>query len=255
MVRREFSCHPGDDSTMASLRSRNLRTLLLSFALSSGLLLGGESASAYLPPIDGWMYRHDGGIADWLGRPYNGKPLHEPINVVLIDTTSHSAIESSLRLFHACRNAGFPSRIGHSGGYLASIEGIQVRQWSPDGRPAFADAPFEESNNHGRIFGPVQWRGNFIFVAAFSREEVDLLAKVKHKYVSFNRARDAFALALTASGSYRLLGWSQLGNAAAADAPFSTGDHDGRAVIVTTTLLAETAGWKLSRTRFGERLF
>ena len=220
---------------------KGLRVLFLAMLALSLAARGEEAAGpSFLPPIDGWMYSHTGAPANWFGRLYLGKPLREPINVVILDAASNSASEASARLFLACRKAGFPSRIGHSGGYRAILSGAAIQQWSPDGKPAFSDAPFERANDHGRIFGPIPWRSRFVFVAAFSRETLDLLPEIRHKYVSFNQARNSFAANLERTGTYQHIGWIRLENLPAADASFSVGDHDGRAIVLATTLKAGT---------------
>ena len=184
-----------------------------------------------LPAIGRWMIARDGGIAHWLGEVVDGKHLHEPINVILIDEGATSADHAKQRLVAASAAAGFPVRIGHSTGYRGFIGGMLYGQL-PHGRDdAFSDRVFEESNNHGRVFGPHRFDGGYLFIAAFSRERVDLLEWPAHRYASFNAARDAFALGLDTQTDFKATGFVPLGNAVD-DAQVTTGDHDGRAVLL-----------------------
>jgi hypothetical protein len=71
-----------------------------------------------------------------------------------------------------------------------------------------------------------------VFIAAFSRERVDLLEWPGHRYGSFNAARDDLARHLAAGSAFRPSGYVPLGNAVAPTADITTGDHDGRAVVL-----------------------
>jgi hypothetical protein len=186
-----------------------------------------------LPAIGRWMIARDGTIAHWLGEIVDGKRLHEPINVILIDEGAASADDARQRLIAAAAAAGFPVRFGHSTGYHGFIGGALYSQL-PQGRDdAFSNRIFEESNNHGRIFGPHRVEGGYVFTGAFSRERVNLLEWPGHRYASFNDARDAFARGLSARTAFKASGFVPLGNAI--DEPqITTGDHDGRAVLLRT---------------------
>jgi hypothetical protein len=184
-----------------------------------------------LPAIGRWMITRDGTIAHWLGEIVNGKRLHEPINVILIDERAASADDARLRLIAAATVAGFPIRFGHSTGYRGFIGGALYSQL-PQGRDdAFSNRIFEESNNHGRIFGPHHIEGGYVFTGAFSRERVNLLEWPGHRYASFNDARSAFALGLDERTAFKASGFVPLDNAVN-DAEVTTGDHDGRAVVL-----------------------
>jgi hypothetical protein len=184
-----------------------------------------------LPAVGRWMIARDGSIAHWLGEIVNGKRLHEPINVILIDEGATSAEDASKRLVAAATAAGFPVRFGHSTGYRGFIGGVLYSQL-PQGRDdAFSNRVFEESNNHGRIFGPHRFEGGYVFTGAFSRERVNLLEWPGHRYASFNDARDAFARGLDARTAFKAAGFVPLGNAVD-DAQITTGDHDGRAALM-----------------------
>ncbi len=191
-----------------------------------------EAASpAGLPAIGLWMLR-EGKVADWLGGPHLGKRLLEPINVIIVDPFAASAADAVARLSAACEKAEFELREGHSSGYSALIGGEVRRQSPPGTEESYSDAPFEVSNNHGRIFGPVAWMGSYVFTGAFSRESVDLVSKVKHQYESFDRARDAFTQKLSAKSDYRIASFVLLGSAILGDPALTTGDHDGMAVLL-----------------------
>jgi hypothetical protein len=192
-----------------------------------------ESAPAGFPAIGYWMLAPDGRIADWLGYPHEGKRLLEPINVVIIDRYAASAAEASSRLLAACGKSAFPQREGHSSGYGARMGSMRYAQFPPGTEESFSDALFVLSNDHGRIFGPMKWKDAFYFSGAFSRESVDPVTKVKHRYVSFDRARDAFAVGLSERGGYEIAGYLVLGNAVTGSAMLSTGDHDGVAVLLS----------------------
>jgi hypothetical protein len=184
-----------------------------------------------LPAIGRWMIARDGSIAHWLGEVVDGKHLHEPINVILVDEGATSADHAKQRLVAASAAAGFPVRIGHSTGYHGFIGGVLYGQL-PHGRDdAFSNRIFEESNNHGRVFGPHGFDGGYVFIAAFSRERVNLLHWPAHRYESFNAARDAFAGGLDTNTDFKAVGFVSLDNAVN-DAQVTTGDHDGRAVLL-----------------------
>lgn len=185
-----------------------------------------------LPAMGKWMFDKDGSIAHWLGQMVGGKKLHEPINVILIDASSKSPDQARARLTAAAKVAGYPVRFGHSTGYRGFIGGDLYSQL-PQGRDdAFSNRLFEETNNHGRIFGPYTSESGYVFIGAFSRESVDFLRDPPHRYASFNMARDDFARALAAHAGFEQSGMAPLGNAISGDPHITTGDHDGHAVVL-----------------------
>jgi hypothetical protein len=185
-----------------------------------------------LPAIGKWMIDKDGSVAHWLGELVDGKKLHEPINVILIDASSTNPEQARAALIAAAKKAGYPVRFGHSAGYRGFIGGSVYGQL-PQGRDdAFSNRIFEETNNHGRIFGPHAFNGGFIFVGAFSRESVNFLYDPPHRYASFKQARDNFAAELVARGGYRNIGMAPLDNAISDNPDITTGDHDGLAVVL-----------------------
>jgi hypothetical protein len=187
----------------------------------------------HLLKIGKWMIGPDGTDAHWLGEIYRGKKLREPINIIIADPFATSSGEAIRRLVEACAKAGYEYRFGHSSGYFGFIGDQLYGQVPPKKQHAFSDGPFEFNNNHGRIFGPRLENGKYYFIAAFSREEVDPLSKVKHGFVSFNRARDDFAGLLDLRTSYKITAYLSLENAMISDKDVTTGDHDGVAIQIT----------------------
>ena len=193
-----------------------------------------KASPSGLPDIGLWMLAPDGNVADWLGEPYQGNRLLEPINVIIVDTFATSSDEAVARLLAVCGKAGFPQREGHSGGYSALIGDAVLSQFPPGADDSFSDALFAFSNDHGRIFGPVEWNGTFVFTGAFSREGVDVVTKVKHRFQSFDRARDAFTQRMSSTSQYQVSAFVPLGNAIVGGESLTTGDHDGVAVLLRT---------------------
>lgn len=184
------------------------------------------------PYLGKWMLSPAKTPANWLGGLFRKRGLREPINVIIIDSISVLAEQAKAILIAACAAGGYRARLGHSDGYHAVIGGVVYEQLVNGGRRAFSDAPFEISNNHGRLFGPYFDGDKFIFVGAFSRESVQLLPKITHTFVSFNRARDAFAQNLDEKTAYKLVGFVDMGSFILQDKKIGTGDHDGLAVLL-----------------------
>ena len=189
---------------------------------------------AFIPAlaIGKWMIAPDKLPARWLDTKYFGKSLREPINIIIIDERTSDPNEARKNLYLACQSAGFEARKGHSGGYSAFIAGKWYPQLPSEKDQAFSSAPYEFNNNHGRIFGPHISSGKSIFTAAFSREEIDPLEKVKHVFNSFNRARDHFALEMDRQTCFKIKKFINLENVFIADPNITTGDHDGIAVLL-----------------------
>lgn len=182
--------------------------------------------------IGKWMIAPDKLPARWLDTQYFGKSLREPINVIIVDDRTSDWNEARNNLYAACKSAGFEARRGHSGGYSAYIAGSLFPQLPDEKDHAFSNEPFELNNNHGRVFGPYLSPGRAVFTAAFSREEVDPLEKVKHGYNSFNRARDSFSGAMDRHTCFKIKRFIQLDNVFITDPNITTGDHDGIAVLL-----------------------
>lgn len=198
----------------------------------ASLPAGEIAAPRDLPAIGKWMFDRNGSIAHWLGQMVDGKKLHEPINVVLIDASSSSPDQARAKLTVAAKAAGYPVRMGHSTGYRGFIAGDLYSQLPRGWDDAFSNRIFEETNNHGRIFGPYASDSGYVFIGAFSRESVNFLHDPPHRYASFNRARDDFAQALVARTRFQHAGVAPLDNAISDDPEVTTGDHDGYAVVL-----------------------
>lgn len=186
----------------------------------------------HLPQIGKWMIGTDGGPAHWLGEVYQGKALREPINVIIVDRGASSADDAKARLMTAATAAGYPAREGHSSGYQGWIGGSFFPQLPEQHNHAFSDEPFFLNNNHGRIFGAYAFDRAFVFIAAFSREHVDPVARPGHRYASFNKARDDFMSRMDQPTAFKGVGYVNLGNMVVDDPKISTGDHDGMAAML-----------------------
>lgn len=185
-----------------------------------------------LPAIGKWMLTSQGVAADWLGEVLAGKNLREPINVIILDEGAASAEEAKARLVAAATRAGYPVRFGHSTGYQGYIGG-QLYAQLPQGRDdAFSNDVFEVNNNHGRIFGPHKVGDAYLFTGALSREDIAVLRPPRHRYASFDRARDDFTQRLDQATDYKVARFVPLDNALIDDPEFTTGDHDGMAVLL-----------------------
>jgi hypothetical protein len=199
------------------------------------LILSGSQENVQapsLPEIGKWLLRKDGQPSHWFGEKYKNKILYEPINIVIIDEYSKDERAAVEKLMRECAKAGYEEESGHSSGYRASIDNILFPQIPNDKRVAFANKDFFLTNNHGRIMGPSLFNGKYIFVAAFSTESFKVLDKAHHRYVSFIRARNDFCARMELGKAYRITGNLDLANIVD-DAEFTTGDHDGMALILT----------------------
>jgi hypothetical protein len=206
-------------------------------------IAGGPPASPLLSPADTiqpvgfpilgkWMIDPDGTPAHWLGEVYEGKALREPINIIIVDAGARSPEDARDRLMKAAGAAGYPSREGHSGGYQGYIGGTLHPQLPNEKEHAFSNGPFELSNNHGRIFGPLPFEGTYLFTGALSREKVDVLTSPMHQYESFNVARDDFARSMDQATQYKLSGFVNMQNTLVGDPRITTADHDGVAALL-----------------------
>jgi hypothetical protein len=194
--------------------------------------LAKDMPSIHSLAIGKWMIAPDKRPARWLDSKYFGKSLREPINIIIVDERTSDPGEAKKNLYLACLSAGFEARRGHSGGYSAFIAGRRYPQLPSEKDHAFSSAPYEFNNNHGRVFGPHFSSGKTIFTAAFSREEIDPLDKVKHGFNSFNRARDHFAFEMDRQTCFKIKKFINLENVFIGDPLITTGDHDGIAVLL-----------------------
>ena len=204
-----------------------------SLGLSALTLLSNNSSQPQgYPRIGFWMIAPSGQPANWLGKKYHGKQLIEPINIIIVDSVAVSGEDAKERLIEAMTRAGYPSRTGHSSGYSGYIAGISYSMLPEQKNHSFSNKHPELDNNHGRIFGPHQENDLYYFTGAFSRENIAPLGKVKHTFASFNQARDDVAQKLDEKTSYKIKERLKLGNSILNSPFFTTGDHDGRAIIV-----------------------
>ncbi len=182
--------------------------------------------------IGKWMLGPSGRPADWPSQQYPFKTLYQPINVIVVDTSSTTAEESAAKLNAALAAAGFPAQPVHSTGYRALVDAVSYRQQPTGPDQAFANAHWLLTNDHGRLFGPAPVDGaGFVWTASFSRERTGLFYVIPtHVYVSFNRARDTLRAALLDSGATDL-GLVDLDNDLDGRT-LTTGDHDGYAVVI-----------------------
>ncbi|MET0529421.1 MAG: hypothetical protein ABW003_13985 [Microvirga sp.] len=185
-----------------------------------------------LPTIGKWMLTAQDVPSDWLGEIYHGRHLREPINVIIVDAEAANAAEAKARLIAAAAHAGYAIRLGHSAGYQGLIAGQLYAQLPQGWDDAFSNEVFEISNNHGRIFGPHRFDQGFVFTAAFSREVVDPFRWPGHRFGSFNQARDDFAERLNRLTAYKAQDAVDLDNAITDNPELTTGDHDGRAMVL-----------------------
>ena len=63
---------------------------------------------------------------------------------------------------------------------------------------------------------------------------MDVVTKVKHRFQSFDRARDAFTQRMSSTSQYQVSAFVPLGNAIVGGESLTTGDHDGVAVLLRT---------------------
>ncbi len=195
-----------------------------------------ETPTAY-GDIGKWMLKDDNQIANWGGKPYDGKTLLEPVNVIIVDPTSTSASQAARRLNRAMFLSGFPARPLHTSGFNGSIDDVTYGQKPQPVLLGYSNNFFLFRNDHGRIFGPdpVQNATGYVWSGAFSTEEVAFSGGAPgHVYVSSDDARDALASQLVASGQATYAGTVPLENAYNTDT-VTTGDHDGYAVVLVLT--------------------
>jgi len=210
------------------------RVLVWAWALGGAVVAasGDEVAPGLtLPPIGSWLLAEDGNPAHWLGAAYRGRELIEPINVAIVDPFASTSDEALDKLLRSTASAGFGERLGHSSGYWALIGEELFPQISSRDNTAVSDGQAFVENNHGRIFGPFHDGDRWVFVAALSRESLELFPGLHHRFVSFNQARDEFAQKLAEGDLYRIWASFPLGNVL--DTPVqTTADHDGQLVVL-----------------------
>ncbi|SBS75391.1 conserved exported hypothetical protein [uncultured Mycobacterium sp.] len=194
----------------------------------------GDAISTPYGDIGKWMLGRTGKLADWPSPAYPFKTLYQPINVIIVDSTSTTAAESAQKLNAALTAAGFPPQQVHSTGYQGVIDGVAYGQQPTGSQEAFSNAHWLLINDHGRVFGPAPDPGGtgFVWTASFSREQPGLSnLNPTHIYVSFGKARDRVRDGLVAGGATSL-GEVDLANKLVGRS-VTTGDHDGYAVVIS----------------------
>ncbi|MFI5165209.1 MAG: hypothetical protein ACHQQS_01170 [Thermoanaerobaculales bacterium] len=188
-----------------------------------------------LPTIGKWMLNGRLEVANWLGMKVRGKQVREPINVIVVDRLAGSAEEATRRLVDGLKTVGYGVVGGHSSGYNAIIGGRVLGQLPAGEREAFADGPPNQGSDHGRFFGPFPLERGFLFTGAFSLEVVSRQV-AGHLYGSFDHARDDLATRLDEATAYHVAGYVGVENAIVGNPVFTTGDHDGVAVLLEASL-------------------
>lgn len=179
-----------------------------------------------------WMLKSNGQISNWGGKKHEKKTLYEVINVIIVDPTSTSASASTKKINSAMKQAGLPSKFGHSSGFKGRINDTVYGQ-QPTGLNAFSDNSFLAQNNHGRLFGAASVQGGgYVWSGGLSTEKPTYFFGILtgHSYVSFNTARDTLARGFVASGQTQLPS-IDMGNTYNSS-EITTGDHDGKAAVI-----------------------
>lgn len=214
-----------------------------------------------------WMLRN-GKIANWIDLPLcdpsgDCKTLQEPINMVFVVEAS-SRWGAQLRLDHSLRKAKFGPSPFSSIGYSGIVDGVLSGQMPHGGifgfglipplpfdlgsgpglipllaplglGAAYRDAPFWEANAHLRTFGGTSdGDGKYIFTASVSDEYLISTGGLlpTHAYESFVDARAALAAKMLAIGATDLGTIDMQNEISPLDPDYTTGDHDGYAVVI-----------------------
>jgi hypothetical protein len=203
-------------------------------AITSELPSPGDDIHTAYGDIGKWMLRADGQIANFGGVPHGGKTVLEPVNVVIIDSTSTTSAQAAAKLNSAMFWAGFPGQPIHTTGFQGEIDDVVYGQQPACLFTGYSDNFFLFPNDHGRIFGPdpAQASTGYVWSGAFSTETLALFNFLPvHAYFSSDMARTALALRLILSGQATFVGMVRLDNAYNTETT-TTGDHDGYAVVL-----------------------
>lgn len=194
----------------------------------------GDAIATEYGDIGKWMLKSDGQIANWGGVPHDDRTLLEPVNIIVVDSTSTTPEESTAKLNSAMFWSGFPGQPIHSTGFQGKIGDVIYGQ-QPDGvAQAYSDLLFLLPNDHGRMFGPapIENGTGYVWTGSFSTEALGIYnGEIGHQYVSSNVARDVLILRMLLSGQATFVGVVPMENAVDSDTQ-TTGDHDGYAVVV-----------------------
>lgn len=217
-----------------------IAAVLLARILPAGTVLA--TASGYPAPTDAamtpygsvgkWMLQPNGQVSNYGGQPYQGKTLIETVNIIIVDPSSKSELESRVKINTDMAKAGFPAQPVHSNGFKGLINGAVYDQLPGGILNAYSDNSFLAQNNHGRLFGPAAVPSDgYMYSGAFSTEKPTIYNWLPaHAYVSSNVARDALVRRLVASGQTQSIG-VDMGNVYNTN-DTTTGDHDGQAAVV-----------------------
>ena len=180
----------------------------------------GDFVSTSHGNIGTWMLKSNGQISNYGGATDGGRPLLEPVNVIIVDDTSTTREESIRRLNRALAVSGYPAETPHSGGFQGVINGQTYGQQPSGFLQAYGNGG--SPNVHGRMFGPAPDADGqgYVWTGAFSTQGTT------HGYLSFDSARDDLAQSLIASGAAEPVDIVDMGNGGI------TGDHDGNAIVL-----------------------
>lgn len=196
-----------------------------------------------------WMINKNNQIADWIGtpQPVNGslKTILEGINVIMVDTASPTAGQSTRNLNAWMARAGFGasavSSTGYQGAFGPDPNQVVYGQQPTGASQAFRDSFFLFANSHGRVFGPYPNPNGpgFVWTASLSEENWTITNPLTHGYESFDSARNKLRDSMIAAGAGNLgqLFMDNVYN----EGPYSTGDADGFAAVIELNSILKTA--------------
>ncbi|EHM17141.1 hypothetical protein MBOL_37270 [Mycobacteroides abscessus subsp. bolletii BD] len=204
--------------------------------------------------IGKWMINSDGKIANWIGRPLDGRTLYEPVNVILVDRNSTTVEEARENLIATLGKAGFPNYLAHSSTGYSGILGDSVYGQYPNGlMQVFSNGPFYVTNDHGRVFGPspaaLPDGSGYLWSMSISRESGYLEGSPIHQYVTFEGAEADLTQGLRGVG-VRQLPDVNLDNVYNTST-ITTGDNNGSASVfdISSPILAAAAMSPVARRR------
>lgn len=212
-----------------------------------GLTYNSTIATPY-GDVGQWMINKDNQIADWIGtpQPVNGslKTILEGINVIMVDTASTNAVQSTRNLNAWMARAGFGASAISSVGYKGAFgpEPYWIYGQQPTGASqAFRDSFFLFANSHARAFGPYpnQNGPGYVWISSLSEENWTITNPLTHGYESFDTARNKLRDGMVAAGAGDLgqLFMDNVYN----EGIYSTGDADGYAVVLELNSILKAA--------------
>lgn len=213
-----------------------------------------DAAETPYGQIGKWMINSDGRIANWIGRPLQGRTLYEPVNVVLVDRSSTSEVQARDNLIATLGKAGFPNYLAHSSTGYSGILGDSVYGQYPNGlMQVFSNGPFYVTNDHGRVFGPSPTAlpdgSGYLWSMSISRETGYLDGRPRHEYATFEGAEADLAQGLRGAGVVQLpsINLDNVYNTPT----ITTGDNDGNASVfdISSPILAAAAMCPVVRRR------